>query len=350
MWRKVALVRATGGGIVHSYADHLPPFLPCIPPNLVSEMCLQDVIDIAQRLPAALGTSPFFLECPLDDRDSADFGVGITADHRDRHPLTGLGPGVDRFMESWADPASLLNRVVEEVWLEFDIGSPSAGHSPSVFFGSPRPAATAGARQADEEQRAAQEGLALLTGRPAPPVLAECLSGVPDLARIQFLGAMLSRDTDAVRMIVSSRRVEALVGRLQHRGLRDPRRLPVGDIARLVHHVWLAVDVDGGGFGPVVGLECYLDDTTPWQDGGRWTALLDHLVEQGACTDAKREALLGLTGLPGEGGWPAGLRNIATVLGPAGLGVMRLFLHHVKVTERPDAPLEAKAYLRGGYA
>jgi hypothetical protein len=253
-------------------------------------------------------------------------------------------------MESWAAPSSLLGRVVEEVWLEFDIGSPSAGHTPSVFFGSPRPAATAGARQAYEEQRAAEAGLVLLTGRPAPPVLAECFSGLPHLARIQFLGAMLSRDTDAVRVIASSGRLEAVVGHLQHLGLRAPRQLAVGDIARLVERAWLAVDVDDEGVGPAIGLECYLDDTTPWQDGGRWTALLDHLVGHGACTDAKREALLGLTGLPGGGGWPAGLRNIATVLGPGGLGVMKLFLHHVKVTERPDAPLEAKAYLCGGYA
>ena len=141
-----------------------------------------------------------------------------------------------------------------------------------------------------------------------------------------------------------------MFGRLRRLGSRGPLRAPVGDLEHLAHHVWLAVDVDDRGVGPIVGLECYLDDATPWGNGGRWTAVLDLLVQHGACTGTKRDALLGVTELSGGGGRPAGLRNIATVLGPAGLGVMRLFLHHVKVTDRPGAPLAAKAYLCGGYA
>jgi hypothetical protein len=187
-------------------------------------------------------------------------------------------------------------------------------------------------------------------GRRATPVLAECFSALRDHARIQFLGAMLSRNTDAVRVIASSRGVEDMVGHLQHLGLRDPLRVPVGDIARLADQVWLSVDVDDGGLGPIIGFECYLDDVTQLDDGERWSGLLDLLVEHGACTDTKRDGLLGLTDLSVGGGWPASLRNIATVLGPAGLGVMRLFLHHVKMTDRPGKPPTAKAYLCGGYA
>ena len=333
-----------------SYADYLRPFLPCIPPSLVSEECLCDVIEVAQQLPAALGTSPFFLECSLDDRSTADFGVGITAFHRDRATLTPLGPEVRRFMDSWADPSSLLGRVVEEVWLEFDVGSPGICHTPSVFFGSPCPAGTAEVRQPDELIRAWEEGLALLTGKPGTRVLGECFSGLPDLARIQILGAMLPRNTDAVRVIASSRGLDGLVAHLQRLGLRRPLRVQVGDMADLADHVWLAVDVDDAGVGPSVGFECYLDDVTPFDSGGRWTALLDYLVGHGACTGSKRDALLGATDLSDGGSWPAGLRNIATVLGPAGLGVMKLFLHHVKVSDLPGAPLAAKAYLCGGYA
>jgi hypothetical protein len=150
-------------------------------------------------------------------------------------------------------------------------------------------------------------------------------------------------------VIASGRGLGDMFGYLRQLGFRRPLRAPVGHLAHLVDHVWLALDVDDGGVGPIVGLECYLDDVTPLENGRRWTALLDLLVEHGACTGAKRDALLGVTDLSGEGGWP-GLRNIATVLGPAGLGVMRLFLHHVKVTDRPGAPLTAKAYLCGGYA
>lgn len=332
-----------------SYADYLRPFLPCIPPSLVPEECLRDVTEVAQQLPAALGTSSFFLECPLDDRTTADFGVGITTSHRDRATLTSLGPDVCRFMDSWADPSSLLGRAVEEIWLEFDVGSPGNCRTPSVFFGSSRPARTDEVGQPDELNLAFEEGLALLTGKPVTPVLAECFSGLPGLARIQFLGAMLPRNTDAVRVIASSRSLEDMVGHLQRLGLRRPRRVPVGDILDLADHVWLAVDVDDGGVGPIVGLECYLDDVTPWDDGGRWRALLDLLVRHGACTGTKRDALLGVTDLSGGAGWPAGLRNLATVLGPSGLGVMRLFLHHVKVTDQPGAPVAAKAYLCGGY-
>jgi hypothetical protein len=335
---------------VDSYADYLQPFLACIPPSLVPEECLRDVLGVAEHLPAALGTRPFFLECPLDDRSTADFGVGFSAVDSYQGALMRLAPQVDRFMDSWADTSSLLGRTVEEIWLEFDVGSPRAGHTPSVFFGSPRPAGIAQAGQPDEQARAAEEGLALLMGKPASSMLAECFSALPGLGRIQFLGAMLSRDSHAVRVIASGRSLADMVHYLQRLGFSRPLRPLVSDVADLTDHVWLAVDVDDGGVGPRVGFECYLDAVTPLENGGRWAALLDFLVKRGACIGTKRDALLGITDLSGGGGWAAGPRNIATILGPAGLGVMWLFLHHVKVTDRPGARLEAKAYLCGGYA
>ena len=77
------------------------------------------------------------------------------------------------------------------------------------------------------------------------------------------------------------------------------------------------------------------------------------LVEKGVCTDHKRTALLRAADLSvrefDEITWPQSVLKIAKLLGPTGFDRLDLSIHHIKVIDRPNLPLEAKAYLCGSY-
>ena len=310
-----------------SYADHLRPFLPYVPPALVDGRCLAEVLAATAGLPGDLGAGPFMLECGLGDERTADVSVGALAGLGGPAALAEARPaddgwsGIRRFARRWSDPASVLGSVVRQVWLEFDVGltRPRAAGTPSVFFdvaGGADPAGVAGC------------GLDAL-GVPAPGVV---LDRVREHPGVLFVGAMPARRTDAVRV------VGAAPGAA---GVCDERLLE--EVRPLVEEVWLAVDVGPSGLLPRRGLDLHV---LP----GAGSALLDVLVGHGLCTAAKRDAVLAAgVAAPefGDVARPETVRGLATLLGPGGVDRLRLSLSHVKVVGGPGVAPSAKAYLCG---
>jgi hypothetical protein len=363
---------------VNSYGEYLQPFFPYIPSRLISAQCLDRVLSVTQQLPASLGIGPFGFECSLDGRPAADFSVAVMASRGDHAALSRLGltdvpappldnPGwtrIHQFARSWADASSLLSHAVEEVWLEFDVclTRDAPGNTPSVFFRlgyqSPREPALR-KRLSKEYIRVAKEGLDILEGGRTSPAtlstLAECFHILPAFARILFLGAMISRDTGTVRVVVSGLSLKDMVRYLQRLGLRKPvEHLPlVADISGLMDQVWLAIDIQETGVTPRIGFDCYCSSTARSENNGKWAHLLDFLVDNGICADHKRTALLGAADMSNwefdELAWPESIRRVSRILGPAGFNRIELYIHHIKVIDRPGAPLEAKAYICGSY-
>jgi hypothetical protein len=362
---------------VNSYADYLQPFFPYVPSGLISAQCLDRVSSVTQHLPAALGIGPFMFECSLDDRPAADFSVAVMASRGDHAVLsqqdsTGITPPLDnpdwtrirQFARSWMDASSLLGHMVEEVWLEFDVclTSDAPSNTPSVFFRleyqSPQDLALRRTLPG-EYVRAAKEGLDILAGRRASPatlsIVADCFYMLPPSARILFIGAMISRGTDTVRVVASRLRLEDMVQYLERLGLRKPvgHHAPIANISNLVDHLWLAIDIEETGVTRRIGFDCYYNGSTQPGNNTKWADLLEFLVDNGFCTEDKRNALLDAADMSNrkldEPAWPVGLRRLSKILGPAGLNRMRLGIHHIKVIDRPGVPLEAKAYLCGSY-
>jgi hypothetical protein len=362
---------------VNSYAEYLRPFLPYIPSDLISAQCFDRVLSVTQHLPAALGIGPFMFECSLDGRPAADFSVAVMASRDDHAALSRLGstdittppldnPGwtrIRQFARSWVDSSSLLSHTVEEVWLEFDVcltrDAPS--NTPSVFFslGYQSPQEPALRRRLSREYvRVAKEGLDILERRTSPATLstlAECFHILPAFARILFLGAMISRGTGTIRVVASGLSLEDIVRYLERLGLRKSLgHLPlIADISDLTDHLWLAIDIEETGVAPRIGFESYYNSTAQSENNRKWADLLDLFVDMSICTDSKRNALLGATDMSNrefdELAWPESLRRISKILGPAGFNRIGLHIHHIKVIDRPGAPLEAKAYLCGSY-
>jgi hypothetical protein len=350
---------------VNSFAEQLRPFFPYFPSGLISARCLDQIESVTQHLPEELGVGPFMFECGLDARPAADFSVAVIASRGDHAALSRSGTTVRpdtadwsrirRYAESWADPSSALSGAVDEAWLEFDVGLTGAtpGTTPSVFVGLD---GTAPDLSGEHVIRIAHECLVLLQGRPLPlrtlANLTECFAVLPAGARILFVGAMLSRRSDAVRVVTSGVGLADIVRLLQQLGLgrAEEHLVRLADIARMADELWLAMDVDAEGVGSRVGLDCYCDGDG--SNGRTWAGLLDHLVDKGVCTGPKRDALLDATDMshrPFDKGWPEGLRRLARILGPNGFDRMALYVHHIKVIAGPGERLEAKGYLCGTY-
>jgi hypothetical protein len=317
-------------------------------------------------------------ECSLDGRPAADFSVAVMASRGDHAALSRLGstdittppldnPGwtrIHQFARSWVDASSLLSHTVEEVWLEFDVclTRDAPGNTPGVFFslGYQSPQEPDLRRRLSREYvRVAKEGLDILEGRRTSAAtlstLAECFHILPALARILFLGAMISRDTGTIRVVASGLSLEDMVQYLQRLGLQKSvgQLALIADISDLTDHLWLAIDIEETGVARRIGFDCYYNSTAQSENNRKWADLLDFFVEKGICTDHKRKVLLDAADMSNrefdELAWPESLRRVSKILGPAGFNRIGLHIHHIKVIDRPGVPLEAKAYLCGSY-
>lgn len=361
-------VPVAAAGPSNSFTEQLRPFFPYLPSDLISARCLDQMLSVTQHLPGELAVGPFMFECGLDERPAADFSVAVVASRGDHAALCRPGSTVPpddadwrrirRFACAWANASSELSGAVKEAWLEFDVGLTGAAPrtTPSFFFGldGPDPAA----HPLPLPVRVAEEGLLLVRARPLPAAtlatLTDCFALLPTGARILFVGAMLSRRSDAVRVVASGMGMADLVGYLKRIGLRGAERhlAPLDGIARLADDLWIAFDVDEGGIGPRIGLDCYCSGVA--RPGHRtWGRLLEFLVDRGICAPQKRDALLAAGNMSNRAVdaqvWPQSLRRLARVLGPAGFDRMKLYLHHIKVIAEPAGRVEAKAYLCGTY-
>jgi hypothetical protein len=359
-----------------SFEEYLRPITAYVPPALISPSAFSDINSVARVLPATLAHNMFFFECRLGERaPRADFSV-LARSSCGRSSLSGLHPTstlparlmtdtvwrrVEDFAVHWADPSSLLYHAVDNVWLEFDVeGPPPDVPVPSIFFapqsnGQMDDIEVAGEPNAEGRLATVERTIRLLAGgEPPPRMLERCFRALSSDEKV-FLGLMLSRGEDAVRLCIRLRSVERIMEYLRVvawpgdeadlRGVLEP-------LARSVDRMVLAIDV-GDAVRPNIGLECGFDGNRQPGSEPRWGAFLDSLVQNGLCTSDKREALLAYPGYVDEATsdmpWPAALRQASQLLGGRSLSTFVRWLHHVKIVYRPGEQLEAKAYLAGNH-
>lgn len=337
-------------------ADYWPALCPALPPPWDTPGNRQNLADLTRRLAPIPRVA---LECRLGDpaptielQQSIRREAGEPALLRDFLAATrpdGDGPWgrLQRFCAAWADPTTLMHGAITEVFLEYDLDPSSRPTSmPSVFFSVPETGGKA----------VAEEALALLLPAPWPPGLAanlaRCFAACPAGAFVSYLGAMLGRMTEALRVNVKRLQLDALVPFLQAVGWNGS--LPA--VERWADWAWDRVDrvmvcLDvGPTVYPHLGLECALRI----QPGGepRWRDLLDELSAGGLCTVENAGALLGVPGVlsPPETqvAWPAGW-VVAAITAPADrFSTTERQLSHVKVTVAGQHVV-AKGYWGAGH-
>ena len=339
-------------------ADYWPTLCPALPPAWDTPRNRHNLADLTRRL--ALVPRVAF-ECRLADatpvielQQCIRREDGEPALLRDfllaAQPAAGDGDGpwarLQRFCAAWAEPASVLNAGITEVFLEYDLDpGPRPASTPSVFFSVPEAGGAVAAA-----------ALALLLPAPWPPGLAAnvagCFAACPAGASVSYLGAMLGRTTEAVRVNVKRLGLDDLVPFLEDVGWRGP--------LRAIEHwaEWSYDRVDGVtvclDVGPVVypnlGLECALAIQPASEP--RWHELLQELSTQGLCTAANADALVGVAGVlhPADAQveWPAAW-IAATLAAPADhFSTTERQLSHVKLTVAGQQVV-AKGYWGAGH-
>ncbi|QSQ21778.1 hypothetical protein JY651_42615 [Pyxidicoccus parkwayensis] len=338
-----------------SMEDYLRLAVPFVPPALVSSEALRPILDVSRRLPPCASSG---FECRLgDDEPVADFLVNLLADDGTRAAFAGRHPDYhppDEFLQSpvwqrvrdfcraWSEPGSLLNKRVRDMWLEFDLQElASAVPIPGVFFGPEQPP--------EDVPGTVRACLELLRGpeRAAPPqALARSLE-LPGPPRIEQVGMMFSRHTDAVRLCIRGVPLSELGTALKRAGWSGiPAELDavLEDARSFVDDITLDIDV-GDDIHPKLGLECILDkDPSP----ARWKRWMDHLVARGLCTPSKRDALLSWPGMSSPlnhpGPWPENLLRASERMPGVHSGFARR-INHLKLIHQPGQPTQVKAYL-----
>lgn len=310
----------------YSMKDCLEVVAPRLSPDLVSTETLSHIYTLAEILP------PFWdalLECRLGASASrVDLSVFLPNPSIKLPDTILIHPVWRRFQDlcqDWADADSELHQRVSEIWLEFDVdGQPSNVPIPCIFLVLNQSAAW-------NAQSLLEMALKLLAHRVPSHLesnLQLCLDALPTNAKIIFIGAMLSRKSDAVRLNVCGippNQLSAYLADINWTGSVNELEEVISPLSGFVDNIILSFDVGDTVF-PRIGLECYL--ANPSQDEPRWQLFLAHLVTNGLCTPAKSNALLA---------WPKAEQKA--------LSIFNRFTICIKIVYQPGIPLEAKGYL-----
>jgi hypothetical protein len=295
---------------------------------------LDGVREQVQSLPDSFA-SAMLLECALRDPKPVDVSLHIDpqSDSGAARDLlaTWNDPawrGIRAVAQAWREAGTVLNRYVSSLWLEFDSTHPipnvfvGVKHMPTFYGSSVR-----AYRELTDTVLNALFSTNALSG--TRDQLYQCYDNLPDGSSLRWIGVMLPRDTDAVRLCIRGMRDRDMPGYAQRNGWN-------GDLTKLqalhdliaghTDHRDLAVDVGASGIGARIGIEgLNIGFNVAAQD----RALLSALVAQGLSTRAEREALLAMP---------------RTYTARNGYTYTRS-INHIKVL-LADSEISAKVYLR----
>jgi hypothetical protein len=335
----------------HEYrlSGTLERLAPHLTASLVDPRSFAAIRRIADCLPAAL-TRRMYLEYRLAEvPPAADFVFCV-----DRSSASLLAnadwlpgelrqaaawDGVIRLCSAWMRGRSPLRAGIYDAWLEFDTGRhpPAADwFVPSVFAG------LSSAVPVERLWEPALETLGGPMGATAAAAVRRSVGALPEGVRLLYVGRMLSRSHDAVRLCVSPLNGAALgeyLGRIAWPGDIDAlcawlSSLAVdGQRSALDAATLLHLDI-AGDLQPYAGVEIPLDQHRQLISGIAERRLLDQLCDEGLCAEPLRAAV---TAWPGSSSewlphqcWPSlTMRRVS----------------HVKLVWRAGRPAEAKTYL-----
>ncbi|MEM9553666.1 MAG: hypothetical protein AAGC60_05355 [Acidobacteriota bacterium] len=261
---------------------------------------------------------------------------------------------VHQLCRRWAEAGGLLHRHLEMLWLELDVLESDATQSdseaqvglpaPGIFVGFSRSAG--GEADAPTRRQLLQEIVLVLTGEIPDPAVFEhlevCVAALPEAARLQFFGLMLSRGSGVVRFVfagLSAVEIRPFLETVGWPGNAEAlERTLLGllsdeDRRLLPDRAAVQIDVAARGVQSRLGLELPLDATTQRHQGRvAEERFLRRLADRGLCSAAKLEALLELPG-----------RSLQSWGEVYRVGHTRQ-IHHIKLAVGGGGEIEAKAY------
>lgn len=346
--------------------DTLENYLQVVAPHLSHKLVSDQALSYIQTITKILPPLPeVLLECRLGDNNpNVDFSVLAKASDGSRDILAGLSSTnalpnaiftnpvwsrIRDFCLHWHEPNSLLAKNIDNIWLEFDVEEqPQNIPIPSFFFHfkyHPKFIISKSHPFQEQKQTIATALSLLLEHSLTPEIkqnLAICCDSLPAESQLLYIGAMLSRPLNAVRVNIIGIPEEELENYLTKIGWTYPiKKLKelIKVISNFVDIIVLNFDV-GNTILPKVGIECELLKKSPHLEP-RWQLFLDYLVKIGLCTPEKRDAFLSWHGHSYEESnpelWSSNVSRVSSILFRR--------LNHLKIVYYPNSYPEAKGYL-----
>jgi hypothetical protein len=336
----------------YTVADTMEVVRDAVPTGLVDAEAWRAVRTLGGHLPAALPQA-FYLECRLR-AEPAPVDWIVRVEEAGREILAGRNPRIRlpeplasspvwariaRFCAAWTDEPG-LRRAVANLWLEFDLapGGPAVAE-PSVFVSTDERVVRS--FTAGEWEGFVGRLMALLGPGSADTrrTLQRAIAERPAGARIPYLGFMLGRAVQPVRLYLAGVGAGALPSVLGRAGWRGAAHELEELLARVAAageapEVGMAhLDLDGEVL-PRVGVEYTLRRPEQLRGTVVETGFLDHLVALGLCAPQRRAGLTQWSG-----------HTVATLRHELWQSVMLRRLNCIKLVHEPGRVPEAKGYL-----
>ncbi|MCF4965694.1 hypothetical protein [Nostoc sp. CMAA1605] len=356
--------------------NYLQVVYPHLSPELVSPTALAYIHPIAKIFPSS---SEGLFECRLGaNKSNVDFSVLATNSERNHHGLEKVNllvnlpdkfsanpiwKRIQNFCYACDQPNSILSRNIDNIWLEFDIEEhPQLLPTPSLFLGLKELDSEQCSNQissiSTEQLQTVKTALYILFNDDVLPVIENnlgiCVNYLPQDSQILYVGAMFSRQLEAVRVNISGIPAESFEDYLSQIGWRysiKPIQQIIRSLAKIADAVILNIDI-GTSIFPKIGLECLLNNKSTRCEP-KWQLLLDCLVEHKLCTPEKYDAVLNWSGYSHEKDypnlWSDTFSNVSRLLGDKWHSICFRNLNHIKINYHPDGDLEAKGYLAFGH-
>lgn len=310
----------------------IPVFAPRLIDTLAGAPALRRLASTASALPGScLGA----VEVRLAKDGPVDLSIRFEDSEEARHAVEVASPSLSDFLARWKS-GELPRARVSALWLEFDHGLEGTAAGPPVSWA--RLGGRADPAWLTTLLLPALRGLPL--ARAPARLLRRCVEALPDGTRALYVGDLLPRGFDAVRLEVFGYSLPAIVDYVRNvAGEAAARRIRrIQPLVAACERFHLSLDL-GAEIAPRIGVEASFS-RLPHREPG-WRALFDELVLSGLCAADRRDAVLRWPGYDSlwtaAESWPAG----AEALG----GHAVRCLSHVKVVSRPGRDPEAKAYL-----
>ncbi|WP_041596105.1 hypothetical protein [Halothece sp. PCC 7418] len=246
----------------------------------------------------------------------------------------------------FSNELELLYHHIQNIWLEFDL--PRKGQPdllPSCFLGL-----SSLGSQVITKQYAwlTKTTLPLLRGTPLSSQLEKqllsCINALPKQGIVSFIGLMLARQWQTIRICLKGIAPSELINylkKVQWSGSTTALQTALNSGLFLVDDITLTLEIGEMGVMPKIGFECYFNQQPKFES--RWEQFLDYLVKTDLCLPEKQEALLSYPGYLQQGSpWPGHWVTLANFLGRDSILIRRI--NHIKLTFEQDRMLEAKAY------
>lgn len=302
----------------YNFLNHFTVIEPCISPALMDKTSVDSVKKLCALFPFDIADD-FGFESRLGNQEAiCDFVMQIRKGSKGAVILAGqsaiaslAGPltedpfwkKIAHLFAAWNNTDHLLYKMVTDFWLEFDWQGTSYNLIPNIFFDLQKESQADRLKQWQLIHQVLDEIYTLLFDIQFPADMAvivkSCITKLPKNARLRWIGFMVPRKTEAVRMVFSQPDQETLFSYLREiewPGEEDIVRNQIKPYADKFNSILYNINI-GRQVLPYLGLELFSAELRRPVCSPLLIEMLDFLSSQSLLLDTKREGLMHFCGL-----------------------------------------------------